>query len=264
MFVDVHCHITFDRFKEDLPLVIQRAEQAGVKYILTSGVDHSTNVAALDLANKYPIVKASLGVYPLDAVGLGHYDNVPRPIESFDVDAELAFIEKNKNDVFAIGEIGLDKSPIGDCKLAEQKEVFWRCIRLAEKLKKPIVVHTRKAELECLEILESSTLKNVDLHCFTGNLKLVKRAVDLGFYFSIPAVITRLQHFQSVVKEVPLQQLLTETDAPYLAPVKDGRSEPADVVNTVKKIAEIKGITFEEARNIVFSNFQRVFLMKEA
>ncbi|MBI5391497.1 TatD family hydrolase [Candidatus Woesearchaeota archaeon] len=262
MFVDVHCHLSFERFHHDLPQVLQRAADAGVTHILCSGVDHETNEAVLNLAEAYPILKASLGVYPLDAVGLGHYDGVSRPVHPFDVDGELALIEKNKKNVFAIGEIGLDKS-VQDCKLAEQKEVFWKCIHLAEKLKKPIVVHTRKAELECIEILESSKLKRVDLHCFTGNLKLVKKAADLGFMFSIPAVITRLQHFQSVVKEVPLSQLLTETDAPYLAPVKDGRSEPADVVQTVKIISQLKGITSEEARNIIFSNFQRMFLLKE-
>ena len=114
----------------------------------------------------------------MDAVGVGLYDDVKRDAEPLDVDAEIEFIRKNKDKIIAIGEVGLDKLP-EQPKIDEQKEVFWKVIKLAEEIKKPLVVHTRKAEREAIEILESSKLKNVVLHCFTGNLKLVKKAEDL-------------------------------------------------------------------------------------
>jgi TatD DNase family protein len=260
MLVDVHTHLTFKDFDKDLNEVIERAKKAGVVAILSSGVDHETNVQVLDLAKKYEIIKPSLGIYPLDAVGLGHYDGVHRDIKPFDVDAEIEFIKKNKDKITAIGEIGLDKSPTVDPKLKEQEEVFWKAIKLAQQIKKPIVVHTRKAEKECLDILESSGYKRVDLHCFTGNLKLVKRAEDLGFNFSIPTVITRLKHFQEVVERVSLSNILTETDAPYLGPFKNERNEPAYITETIKIISKIKKITEDETKKIIFSNYQKLFL----
>ncbi len=262
MIVDVHSHLGFDQFSKDLDQVIERAKQAGVVAILCSGVDHESNVRALELSKKYDIVKASLGIYPLDAVGLGHYDGVPREARTIDVDEEIKFIRKNKDKIIAIGEIGLDKSPEVDCKLEEQKEVFWKAIKLAEEIKKPIVIHTRKAEAECLEILESSKLKNVVLHCFTGNLKLVKKAEDLGFYLSIPAIITRLKHFQEVVERVSLGNILTETDAPYLSPYKGERNESSYIKETIKAIANIKNVTEDETEKIIYSNYQKVFLKK--
>ncbi len=264
MLVDVHCHLTFEAFEKDLDEVIERAKKAKITNIICSGVDHESNVKVLDLSEKYPdIVHASLGIYPLDAVGLGHYDGVPRETRKIDVDSEIDFIRKNKDKIIAIGEIGLDKSPEVDCKLEEQKEAFWKVIKLAEEIKKPLVVHTRKAEKEAVDILESSKLKNVVLHCFTGNLKLVKRAEDLGFYLSIPTIITRLKHFQEVVERTSLSNLLTETDAPYLSPYKNERNEPSYIKETIKIIAEIKKITPEETEKIIFSNFQKVFLKNE-
>src|SRR3989344_4276418 len=178
MLVDVHCHLTFDAFKKDLDVVIARAKKNNVVSILCSGVDPKTNREVLELSKKYDIVNSSLGIYPLDAVGLGHSDNVitQRDRGSFDVNKELKFIEENKDKIIAVGEIGLDKSPEGDCKIEEQKKVFVKCIQLAKKINKPIVIHTRKAEKECLDVLEEQGAKNVVLHCFTGNLKLVKRA----------------------------------------------------------------------------------------
>ena len=261
MLVDVHSHLMFDDFKEDLNNVIERARKSNVKYIICSGVNHSTNLMALELAKKYDIIKASLGIYPLDAVGLGHSDDVIRGVGEIDVDEEIKFIKKNKDKIIAIGEVGLDASPENP-KLEEQKEVLWKIIKLAEEIKKPLVVHTRKAERECVEILESSKLKNVVLHCFTGNLKLVKKAEDLGFYLSIPTVVTRLKHFQEVIERTSLNNLLTETDAPYLSPYKGERNEPSYIKETIKIIADIKKITEEETENIIFSNFQKVFLKR--
>src|SRR3989344_3054812 len=205
MLVDVHCHLSFPHFEKDLDKVIERAKIAGMTAILCSGVDPETNREALELSKKYEIVKASLGIYPLDAVGLGHYDDTPRERKEFDVDSEIEFIRKNKNKMKA---------------------------------------------------------KNVVLHCFTGNMKLVERAENLGYYFSIPSIITRLKHFQELADRVSLNNLLTETDAPYLSPVKGERSEPSFVKEIIKKISEIKKVEETEVEKIIFSNYQKIFLKK--
>jgi TatD DNase family protein len=113
-----------------------------------------------------------------------------------------------------------------------------------------------------LDVLEELKIKNAVLHCFGGNMRLVKRAEELGFYFSIPPVITRLNHFQEIVSRVSLNKLLTETDAPYLSPYVGQRNEPSYVKETIKIIAKIKNVTEEEAEKIIFSNYQKIFLKK--
>ncbi len=259
MLIDVHSHLYFQHFVKDFEEVLERAKNVGVSFIICSGVDHESNVKVLELSKKYSIIKASLGIYPLDAVGLGNYNNIHEDTKKIDVDEEIKFIRKNKDNIIAIGEVGLDKSP-EEPKLKEQEEVFLKAIRLSKEINKPLVVHTRKAEKECLDLLEKENAKNVVLHCFTGNLKLVKRAESLGFSFSIPAIITRLQHFQNLVKEVSMQNILTETDAPYLSPIKGERSEPFYIRESIKIIAKIKNLTEEETEKIIFSNFQKIFL----
>jgi len=131
---------------------------------------------------------------------------------------------------------------------------------VVERIKKPIVIHSRKAELECIEMLESSKIKKIVMHSFGGKKSLIKRAADLGFSFSIPPVITRLQHFETLVGMVDISQLLTETDAPYLSPYAGERNEPAFVKETIKKIAEIKNMTEDDVANVIYMNYTNVFL----
>ena len=260
MIADAHCHLYHKRYKEDIDLVLTRARDAGVHTIVNSGVNHGTNLAVLDLARKYKdIVKVSLGMYPVDAV-VAEAD-LEREIEPIDVEEELCFIEKNKEKIVAVGECCLDYHAVKG-KEKEQQKVFQKVIELAEKMRKPLVVHSRKAECDVLDMIESSRLKNVVLHSFMPSLKIVKRAEDLGCFFSIPTIVTRLQHFQLVVEMVSLSNILTETDGPFLSYVKDGRSEPAHIVEAVKKISEIKKIEREEAEKIIFSNFKKIFLKK--
>ncbi|MBI4148469.1 TatD family hydrolase [Candidatus Woesearchaeota archaeon] len=263
-FVDVHCHLNHKQFDPDLDAVIDRARQAGVVRMICAGVNPATNREVLALAKKHPdVVRCSLGVYPIDALniqlfspdemGLSHTSN-------FVLDDELEFIRKNKDLIVAVGEAGLDYKWDEPKKRAdEQKKNFVRVIELCEKIKKPLVVHSRRGEADCLALLESSTLRRVDLHCFEGNKKLIKKAIDLGFYFSIPPVIQRLQHFETVVKEASISNLLTETDAPWLSGVVGVRNEPANVANTVKKIAELKGFTVEETANSILLNYKKLF-----
>ncbi|PIO04921.1 TatD family deoxyribonuclease, partial [Candidatus Woesearchaeota archaeon CG08_land_8_20_14_0_20_43_7] len=175
------------------------------------------------------------------------------------VDEEIRFIEKQKDQIIAIGEVGLDYNWIKD-RCDEQKDTFSKIIRLAEKIKKPIIVHSRKAEIDILDMLESSRLKKVVLHCFCGRSSLVKRAVDDGYSFSIPANIVRDMHFQKIAAEIPTNQILTETDAPFLSPFRGKRNEPAFISESLKKISELRGLTVEETSNLIYLNYQRMFL----
>ncbi|MBW2985908.1 TatD family hydrolase [Candidatus Woesearchaeota archaeon] len=260
--VDVHCHLNHEKFNEDRDEVVQRAKDAGVKVIITSGVNVPTNREVLELAKKYDVVKCTLGIYPIDALNIkiDELDEVglTRQAEPFDVDEELKFILSKKKEIMGIGECGMDFKYLKDHE-KQQKINFQKVIDCAEKLKKPIVVHTRNAELECVEMLESSKLKKVILHSFGGRKTLMKRAADNGWSFSVPAVITRLQHFETLVSLVNINQLLTETDAPWLSPVKFQRNEPMNVLESIKQIAKIKKFNVEETADSVFLNYQRMF-----
>ena len=250
LLVDVHAHLDLREFDSDLDNVIKRAEKAGVKAIISNGLNHKSNIKTLGLSKKYEIVKPALGLYPDDALKLTEKE----------IESELNFIEKNKDKIIAIGEVGLDYK---FCKKKQeqekQKQIFIRLIKLSKKIKKPIIVHSRKAEPDIIDLLRNSNAKNVILHCFSGNLKLVKTAEDLSYSFSIPTNITYSQHFQSLTKAVDINQILTETDSPYLSPYKNRRNEPSFIIETIKKIAEIKNMSINETSNNIFMNYQKVF-----
>ncbi len=246
ILVDVHAHLDHKLFNGNVDKIIENSRKNGVKAIITNGVNPETNRIALELAEKYDIVKAALGVYPIDSL-------------SVDIDKEIKFIEKNKDKLVAIGEVGLDYYWDKD-HIDKQKQVFEKFIQLAERIKKPIIMHSRKAEADAVDILKTSRLKKVVMHCFSGNFKLVKEIDDNGWYFSIPANIVKSQQFQMITEKVNISQLLTETDAPFLSPYKDKLNEPSFIIETIKKIAEIKQMDKEEVANNIFMNYQNIFL----
>ncbi|MBI4981390.1 TatD family hydrolase [Candidatus Woesearchaeota archaeon] len=261
--VDVHCHLNHALYKDDLDAVIKRAKEAGVKVIVCSGVNPPGNRQVLELAQKYPeMVKACLGMYPIDALGLAPDETgLPRQTVPINLDEEFEFIKKNKDKILGIGEIGLDFHWDAEHH-SQQEENFRKIIRFALELKKPIVIHSRKAEKECIDVLEQE-IKNkeilVVMHCFSGNKKLIQRAAALGYYFSIPANIVKMQHFQMLAEMVDIQQLLTETDGPWLSPYANQKNESAFVIEAVKKIAEIKKLNVEEVAEQIWENYKRVF-----
>ena len=260
--VDVHCHLTHEKFEKDLDEVISRAKKAGVKAIICSGVNPADNKKVLEIAKKYDIVKASLGIYPIDALGLAPDETgLPRHKGEINLEKEFEFFKKNKDKFVAIGEVGLDYYWIKDEKIHKKmRDNFQKIINFCEKENIPIIIHTRKAEKDCLDMLEKSKLKKVVLHSFQGNKKLIQLASELGFSFSIPCIIDKLMHFQMLVEMVNISQLLTETDAPWLSPVPGERNVPENVKITVEAIAKIKGITAEECANNIFMNYQKMFL----
>ncbi len=262
--VDVHCHINHELFKGKIEEVLERAKQAGLKAILVSGVNPENNREVLALSKKYSLIKASLGIYPIDALGLApDAIGLPSHKGKINLQEEFAFIEKNLKDVTAIGEVGMDfhwttKEETG----VEQEENFRKIIQFAKKVKKPLITHTRKAERESIEIL-SQEIKNKEIpiinHCFSGRKSVIKQAADLGHYFSIPANIVKAQNFQVLVEMVSITQLLTETDAPWLTPYEGKPSEPSYVLESIKLIAKIKGISVEETALLIWKNYCTIF-----
>ena len=248
MIVDVHCHLTDDYFKDKLDKVISNAEKKNVVSIITNGLNFKDNLNVLKLSKKYNLVKASFGLYPLDAVKLNEKE----------LSLILEQIKKNKNNIVGIVEIGMDFKYNNEFE--KQKEIFSNIIEISEKIKKPLIIHSRGAEKEVLELLETSKNKNFLLHSFTGNFKLVKKIFDNGYFLSVPCNIIRSRHFQDIVKNFNLNQILTETDSPYLSPYKDKMNEPSFIIETIKKISEIKNLDKEEVEKIIFMNYQKFFL----
>ena len=254
--IDVHAHLEGPKFKDDLDFVIERFKEAGGEFIINSGTDSKRNLETLALSKKYGCVKCSFGMYPVGN-SLG------------EVDKELVWIEDHKDVCIAIGEIGLDfDSPRDDsgepnegrkANAEEQEKLFRKMLELAKRLDKPVVIHSRKAELEAIEILEELGMKKVVMHCFCGKKSLIKRCVENGWSFSVPPAIMRWENFKMLVENVPLEQLMTETDAPYLGAEAGCRNEPVNVMVTVKEIARIKGISGDNVAEQIFENARKVF-----
>jgi len=228
ILIDVHAHLDWKDFESELDDIVKRAENAGVKVIISAGIDSKSNKKVLEIAEKYEIVKAALGLYPPDALARETNSELISEFKSdinSHVDEELKFIETNKDKIIAIGEIGLDfLSKKSDLKL--QMETFVKQLKLAKKLDLPVIVHSRKAEADVVNILEKEGMKKVVMHCFCGKKRLIKKAIELGWYFSIPTNVVKSQQFQDMVEMIPLQQILTETDSPFLSPYQGMKNEP--------------------------------------
>ncbi len=251
MFIDVHCHL--DKLIDEgvsATEAIKNAKKKGVEKMIVNGTDHQQNQIILELAEKHKEVLPALGIYPIDALKLSEKE----------IDEEIEFIKENKDKVYAIGEVGLDlKEEELHKTLDKQKINLRKFVKLAIKLNKPVIIHSRKAELHTIELLEEMNAKKVIMHCFSGKMSLADRIAKNGWFLSIPANSHYSQQFQDVIKRVPIENLLCETDTPYLHPLKEWPNQPANVVYSYKKIAEIKGIKLTEAEKQIENNFKSLF-----
>ncbi len=243
-FIDIHSHLEMCQDE-----IIDNAKKANVKIILTCGIDIKTNRKALELSKKFPEVKACLGIYPTDSLNLTDKE----------LNEEINFIKQNKNKIIGIGEVGLDQKEKDQSTLEKQKKTFQKFINLARELNIPIVIHSRKAEAEAIELLEKSNYKKIIMHCFNGNLKLVKKIIENGWFLSIPTNVKHAEHFQKVIELTPIEQLFCETDSPFLHPDKKFPNEPANVVESYKKIAEIKKLSLKEVEKKIEENYKKLF-----
>jgi len=244
MYIDVHCHL--DLLK-DIDKVIERARKRNVGIIIANGINFDTNRKVLALAKKFDIVKAALGIYPIDALKMSVKG----------IDEEIAFIRRNREKIIAIGEVGLDFKESEERK--KQEEILSKFVRLSKEINKPIIVHSRRAEEKCVEILEREMAKKVVMHCFCGSKKLIKRIVENSWMLSVPTNVNYSTQFQELVKEVTIHNLLCETDAPFLHPLRQRVNSPENVVVSYTKIGEIKDLKLEEVEKRIEGNFKKLF-----
>jgi TatD DNase family protein len=256
VFVDSHAHIDGPEYDTDREEVIQRARDAGVRAILTVGTGDPHSGAlerAVELAEKHSDIYAAVGTHPHDA-------------RLFDDRAEERIKELTKRSrVIAWGEIGLDYH-YDNSPRDVQRSVFRRQLSLARDAGLPVIIHTREAETDTIEILESewtaAALPGI-MHCFSGSLDLAESALALGFLISFAGVVTfkKADDLRAVARRVPLDRLLIETDCPYLTPVpfRGKRNEPAHVVEVARCLAGLHGMEIEELGGITTKNFARLF-----
>lgn len=260
--MDVHTHLTHSAFKQDQDLVIKRAEESGLGVVVVNGLEPESNREILRMRSKSPIIKAALGIYPIDAVNDRLPREFPLDVKNFDVEKEIQFIEEQAKSgaLVGIGECGLDGYWLGEETYARQEFVFEQLLEIAVKYDLPAIIHTRKREKRSMEILRHLGVKKVNFHCFGGKSKLALQAAENdGWFFSIPANAKVNQLFTKLLKELPEDQILTETDAPYLSPDRNTRNEPANVVHTVSLFANLKNWEVEKAKQKIWNNYEQLF-----
>ncbi len=251
--VDTHAHLDFQELKTDLEGVIERADKEGVKYIITvgGGKGIGSNEKAIEIANKFPNVYASVGLHPDGADKFTH-----------EAERLLNNLVSEKK-VVAIGETGLDFK----CNIPYdvQRRAFEFQIELARKHRLPLIIHSRDAFRKAMEVLhtEARSSHSGVFHCFSGSIEVARSVLDLGFYISFTGIITfkNARELLEIVRYVPIERILIETDAPFLSPepFRGKRNEPSRVVYVARKIAELKGLSFNDVARITSYNTRKLF-----
>ncbi|MFC1594858.1 TatD family hydrolase [Patescibacteria group bacterium] len=283
--IDIHCHINFNAFKDDGHTVVERTLKEGTGMILV-GSQIDTSRRAVEYAHRYDNgVWAAVALHPihlsefevdaeeLEITGVGGPaspaasqggQNVPgfkTRAEEFNYDKYKELGSDSKT--IAIGECGLDYFHCGEEEKKKQAEVFRKQIKLARELKKPIMVHCRNAYDDLFNILKEEDAQNIggDIHFFAGDWDTAKKFLDLGFHLSFTGVITFAHQYDEVIKKMPLDRIMVETDAPYVAPApyRGKRNEPLYVKEVAKRIAAIKDISYEQAAEATTNNAINLF-----
>jgi TatD DNase family protein len=256
MLIDSHAHLEMKEFDSDREEVIRRAGSEGVDYIVTVGTNLKLSLKATTLADKYENIYATIGIHPHDVVKTNN--------KTLD---DLKELFNTRKKIVAYGEIGLDFFR-NISSQEKQLELFGLQLELAKELNLPVVIHNREAHKQTLETIKASSVRRGVFHCFSGDYNMARKCIELGFYISIPGVVTfdKAKTIQDVVGRVPLSSLLLETDAPYLAPVphRGIRNEPSFIVHTAKKVAEIKQIPWEEVAQETSTNAINLFGIKSS
>lgn len=259
---DVHAHLTDARLAAIEDDLIARAASAGVTTIVSNGLHLDDNQAVLALAERQPMVKPALGLYPVNAVlvqmqaaGVDYPSDGPaRPAAQ-----TLEWLRENGSKGVAIGEIGLDRYWVPEQFWEEQERVFVELVRIAQAFDKPIIIHSRKAERRCFELLKELNFTRVNWHCYSSKVKLGCQFAAHGHWLSIPANVRRAENFLRLVQKLPRDKVLLETDCPYLSPEKGTLSESAYVKGTVDCIAEQWSEPVEKVVDQLEDNFEALF-----
>lgn len=253
LLVDSHCHLDFPEYTGNLGAVVQRAGDNGVHYMQTISTRMSTCEKVINVAEQFPQVYASIGVHP------NHVHEEP------EVTVAQLHQYAGHEKVIGIGETGLDYYRDIAHRDAQQRS-FRTHITVARETGLPVIVHTRDAEEDTIQLLSDEMKKGAFrglIHCFTAGKKLAGAMLDIGFYISVSGVLTfkNARELQDVVRGIPLERLLLETDAPFLAPIpyRGKTNEPAFTKYTALFLAELKGLTFEEVAKTTTHNFFTLF-----
>ena len=249
--VDSHCHLNFPDFAGRMADILQNAADNQVSHLLCIATSWENRQDVLDLAREHPAISASVGVHPTTEGG-------------HEPSAEELLAAAEDPLVVGIGETGLDYfRTSGD--LTWQHERFHRHIDVAKRLKKPLIIHTRAAAEDTMTTLREHNARDAGgvMHCFAEDWEIAKQALDIGFYISFSGIVTfkNAKEVHEVAKQVPLDRLLVETDAPYLAPTphRGKTNEPAFVRHTAEHVAALRGITLEAVAEATTDNFYRLF-----
>jgi TatD DNase family protein len=253
MLVDSHCHLDFPDFAGEVPAILARAKESGVDSFVSIGTKLSQFDGVRAVAEAYDNVWCSVGIHPHEA-------------EKELLENAAPLLERAQHPkVIGLGETGLDYFYEHSPRAQQAVNFRWH-IAAARETGLPLIVHTRDADDDTIEILRDEMGKGSFtglIHCFTGTRRLAEAAVDLGFYISASGIMTfkKSEELRAVLHDVPLDRLLVETDAPYLAPVpmRGKRNEPAFVAHTAKALAELKGVSSDELAKATTDNFFRLF-----
>lgn len=246
MLFDTHSHLQFPEFDNDREEVIERTKRENV-FCINVGTNKDFSQKAVELAEKHSGFFAAIGFHPLD-------------IDKEDFDGDFYERLANHPKVLAIGECGLDVK--ASSPKEKQKEIFQKQIFLSKKIQKPLMIHSRHSYPEVLEILrQERPFPPGIVHYFSGDKETAKKFLELNFYLSFAGAITYNNQYDEVIKFAPLEKILTETDSPFVAPApyRGKRNEPIYVKEVVKKLAEIKNLSFEEMSKITFENARKLF-----
>lgn len=257
-FFDNHAHLDDEKFDEDREEIIKKIKDSGVTKFISAGYSLEGTKKALKLTEKYEFIYTTSGISPND---------IPQSEEELCITLEeIKKIAKENNKVLAIGEIGLDYYWNKENKEL-QKKAFIEQIKIANNLKLPIVIHTREAVMDTIEILQQNeVLEKGVFHCCPLNRELVKEALKLGFYISFAGPITfkNSKNANEIIEMVPLDKILIETDSPYLSPepLRGKRNDPRNVKYIAQKIADVKGVSLEEIAKVTYENAEKIFKIK--
>jgi len=245
--IDTHTHLCDSEFDDDRTEVIERAKQSGVVSIIAVGETLEDARKNIRLAKQYPEIHPAAGLYPA-------YLDIQKAEEI------ILFIRKHQNDLIAISEVGLDFWIAKTDEEREiQKEIFKKFIELSRELNLPINIHSRSAGKHVISLLLEHNAQKVQLHAFDGKASTALTAVEAGYYFSVPPSIVRSRQKQKLVKQLPLSCLLVETDSPVLGPTPGKRNEPANIVYSVKAIADIKEVKKEKVIETCYNNTIKLY-----
>ena len=247
MFTDTHCHI-YKEYYENIDEILKNAKENKINRMINNGCDKKSNSEVLELIGKYENMYGALGIHP---------ENVEEYIQE-----DIKLIEKqlNHKKVIAIGEIGLDHHYTKENK-EKQKKLLEEQLSLAERYHLPVIIHSREATEDTINILKNYKTKGV-IHSFSGSLETAKIYIKMGYLLGINGVITfQNSKLKDVIREIPLENIVLETDSPYLTPepFRGKRNEPARILEIAKFISELKEISIEELARITNDNIKRIF-----